>query len=229
MLAAFNIQDWNNPAETRRVMKVLERISSETGAVALGVHHHGKDVTRGAAGSFALTAAADFVLSAFAETNTDGVVINRRLSVTKLRDAPTGWSCEFELTRSRLARTTKVRTSCRLSLTREQCLPDSGKSLTQEKTKPRLNRSRILFEAFDDAVNEKGVERAIADTGQTVRMARRSDVMGSFAPRNGLANLKPKSPDAQRQAFKRALRGAIEAGMVKEDGDWLWRDADAPL
>ena len=66
-------------------MNTLARISEETGTATLGVHHHGKDVSRGAAGSYALTAAADFVLSVFADTNPDGMVSNRRLSVTKLR------------------------------------------------------------------------------------------------------------------------------------------------
>jgi hypothetical protein len=61
MLAAFDIRDWNDPGETRRIMSPLAAIAEKTGAVVLGVHHHGKDVTRGAAGSYALTAAADFV------------------------------------------------------------------------------------------------------------------------------------------------------------------------
>jgi RecA-family ATPase len=59
MLAAFDIRDWNDPAETRRVMNTLSRIAEETSTVVLGIHHHGKDVARGAAGSYALTAAAE--------------------------------------------------------------------------------------------------------------------------------------------------------------------------
>jgi AAA domain-containing protein len=97
MLAAFDIRDWNDPAETRRIMSALGSIGEKTGAVVLGVHHHGKDVTRGAAGSYALTAAADFVLSVFADVETNGAVSARRIALTKLRDGPTGWSCEFEL------------------------------------------------------------------------------------------------------------------------------------
>jgi hypothetical protein len=78
LLAAFPINDWNSPAEVSRVMDVLARIAQKTGAVVLGVHHHGKDVSRGPAGSFALKAASDVVLSVFAETDNEGNVTGRR-------------------------------------------------------------------------------------------------------------------------------------------------------
>jgi AAA domain len=97
LLAAFPINDWNSPAEVSRVMDVLARIARKTGAVVLGVHHHGKDVSRGPAGSFALKAASDVVLSVFAETDNEGNVTGRRITVSKLRDGQTGWGCDFTL------------------------------------------------------------------------------------------------------------------------------------
>jgi hypothetical protein len=97
LLAAFSINDWNSPAEVSRVMDVLASIAQKTGAVVLGVHHHGKDVSRGPAGSFALKAASDVVLSVFAETDNEGNVTGRRITVSKLRDGQTGWGCDFEL------------------------------------------------------------------------------------------------------------------------------------
>jgi hypothetical protein len=36
-------------------------------------------------------------LSVFADVETDGAVSARRIALTKLRDGPTGWSCEFGL------------------------------------------------------------------------------------------------------------------------------------
>ena len=72
LLAAFPINDWNSPAEASRVMDVLARIAQKTGAVVLGVHHHGKDVNRGPAGSYALKAASDVVLSVFADIEHEG-------------------------------------------------------------------------------------------------------------------------------------------------------------
>jgi hypothetical protein len=91
MLAAFDIRDWNDPAEARRVANILSRIAVETGSVVLGIQHRGKDVSWGAAGSYALTAAADFRLSVFADTDSKGGRLGG------LRDGPTDWSCEFEV------------------------------------------------------------------------------------------------------------------------------------
>ena len=62
-LAAFSIGNWNDPADVTRVTGAMARVARETGATVLGVHHHGKDVSRGPAGSYALTAAADFIVS----------------------------------------------------------------------------------------------------------------------------------------------------------------------
>ena len=83
MLAAFDIRDWNDPAEARRVANILSRIAVETGSVVLGIQHRGKDVSWGAAGSYALTAAADFVLSVFADTDSEGGISARRIAVTR--------------------------------------------------------------------------------------------------------------------------------------------------
>jgi hypothetical protein len=227
MLAGFDIQDWNNPAETRRLMKALAQIAEETDTVVLGVHHHGKDVTRGAAGSYALTAAADFVLSAFAETSTDGMVTNRRLSVTKLRDAPTGWSCEFGLQPFKIGIDDEGEDIMSAFVEPKAVTAGFTKKAHNTKSTSLPQSVSLLLEAMEEALEAKGVERTIADRGQAVRMARRSDVMASFGLRYNSATQKVKSPDAQRQAFKRALQGAVERGAVKEDGrDWLWRDPD---
>ena len=43
MLAGVAIDDWNDPAQARRAMAVSSKIAQATGAVTIGVHHHGKD------------------------------------------------------------------------------------------------------------------------------------------------------------------------------------------
>ena len=63
LMSAFVISNWNEPGETTLAMKMLNRIKEGTGATVIGVHHHGKDPSRGAAGSYALTAAPDSILS----------------------------------------------------------------------------------------------------------------------------------------------------------------------
>jgi RecA-family ATPase len=56
MISGFGIGDWNNVADTSDAMKVLRRIKDEVGVAVTAVHHHGKDASRGAAGSYALAA-----------------------------------------------------------------------------------------------------------------------------------------------------------------------------
>ena len=75
-------------------MKTLSRIQRETGAN--GVHHHGKDKARGAAGSYAITAAADVILSVF-KTGEEGAVKKRYVTLTKSRYRGTGRKIDFEL------------------------------------------------------------------------------------------------------------------------------------
>jgi len=102
ILAAFGLQNWNDPAETTRAMTVLKRLSNATGATVIGIHHHGKDLNRGAAGSFALTAAPDFIISVFRKVDEEGEVGRRWISLTKSRREITGWQCEFQLVEQRV-------------------------------------------------------------------------------------------------------------------------------
>ena len=213
MLAAFDIQDWNNPSETRRVMKSLAQISEETGTVVLGVHHHGKDVSRGAAGSYALTAAADFVLSVFADTDTDGGVSARRIALTKLRDGPTGWCCEFELKPFKIG------------------VDDEGEDIVSAFVDPRsitagfgkLGRSRTKKEipvwlagrftkAVQEALEEFGVDRAIQGGAVKVRAVRIDDVRTSFARQR--AHGRPTS-GLYKGAEGRSGRGVGEEGFER--------------
>jgi Bifunctional DNA primase/polymerase, N-terminal/AAA domain len=196
MLAAFNIQDWNNPAQTGKVMNALAKIAKATDTVVLGIHHHGKDITRGAAGSFALTAASDFVLSVFAEMNTEGAVSNRHLSVTKLRDAPTGWSCGFDLRPFKIG--TDDEGQAINSAFVEPILGGLDNKPGPKKTKAPSQAVSIFMETLDEALKGKGEDRIIPNTGETIRMARISDVRASFGPRYKSATRTPKSPDAQR-------------------------------
>ncbi len=95
MLAGVAIDDWNNPAQAQKAMNVLSKIAQATGAVTIGVHHHGKDKSRGPTGSYALTAAADFILSVYRDGDQPGG--RRWLRTTKSRGGETGSSCDFDL------------------------------------------------------------------------------------------------------------------------------------
>jgi hypothetical protein len=228
MLAAFEIRDWNDPAETRRVMNALARLAEETGAVVLGVHHHGKDITRGAAGSYALTAAADFILSVFAESDLDGVVSSRRIAVTKLRDGPTGWSCEFDVTPFKIGVDEDDDEIISAFVEPKTVTAGFGRSNRRKKEKAPAQSSTAFTEAFEEAINEHGISRATPGTGTTVKAIRVPDVRASFVRHYRPDGQSGNLGDAKRQAFKRAMKAALGEGRLKQDSwdgdEWLWRE-----
>jgi hypothetical protein len=72
-IAAFAIDDWNNPAKVSVVTRAMSRIANASGGAVLGVAHHGKDISKGVAGSFAQKANVDFILSALMTTGDDAL------------------------------------------------------------------------------------------------------------------------------------------------------------
>jgi hypothetical protein len=233
MLACFDITDWNDPSQTRRVMNALAKIAEETGAVVLGVHHHGKDVTRGAAGSYALTAAADFMISVLAETNTDGEVSSRRISVTKLRDGATGWGCEFDLVPFKVGVDDEGEDINSAFVEPKTVTAGFGQPAKSQKKKTPSSGLVAFNLAFEEALKESGEDRLVPPDGKSVRMVRVKDVRASFDRHHKPASTPANLADAQRQAFTRATKAILSEGKVRRetwDGtDWLWRDEEQNL
>lgn len=96
MMSGFDIDDWNSVSHTSDAMKVLRRIKDEVGVTVIAVHHHGKDSSRGAAGSYALTAHPDAILSVY-KKDSEGAVKKRWATLTKSRFGETGRKIAFEL------------------------------------------------------------------------------------------------------------------------------------
>jgi hypothetical protein len=99
-IVAFAIDDWNNPAKVSVVTRAMSQIAQASSAAVMGVAHHGKDISKGVAGSFAQKANVDFILSALMTSGDDGLsgdVKARHLALTKWRDGPTGWQSEYKL------------------------------------------------------------------------------------------------------------------------------------
>ncbi|MFI4973238.1 MAG: bifunctional DNA primase/polymerase [Caulobacterales bacterium] len=96
--AVFNVTDENEAHQATGVMKQLQRFSREYRCLILGVTHYGKNAESGVRGSSAWTASSDVVLAATAKiSETTGSVTDRRLALTKNRDADTGPISAFEL------------------------------------------------------------------------------------------------------------------------------------
>jgi hypothetical protein len=79
ILAAFGLEDWNSAAQVTAVTNAMKEINKATGAAVMGLGHHGKDISRGPAGSFALKANVDFLLT---------IVVKRSFGVFDLDAGP---------------------------------------------------------------------------------------------------------------------------------------------
>ena len=76
-------------------MSVLSKLSTQAGALVLGLDHFGKTVETGTRGSSAKEGHADVVLAVLADRELNGTVTNTRLAVRKLRDGAPGLELPF--------------------------------------------------------------------------------------------------------------------------------------
>ena len=220
MVAAFGLDDWNSAAEARTAMNVLKRIQQETGAVAIGVHHHGKDKTRGATGSFVFGAAPDFVLTVHRKADENGVARRRWVALTKARSRETGWSCDFELQGEMIG------------------LDESGDPVFCPFVSPQIGAKHTagsgqrhkekrhvasLTQAFEDVLNSSG-ELAGCE-GSTFTAVPKNIVRDKFDVLYG-----GNTDDSNRKAFSRALKALTEKSEIAlklENGDeWLCRPGE---
>ena len=226
LLAAFPINDWNSPAEVSRVMDVLSRIAQKTGAVVLGVHHHGKDVNRGPAGSFALKAASDVVLAVFADIDNEGNVSGRRVTVSKLRDGQTGWGCDFVLVPHQIGTDDEGLDIMSAYLKPKEETAGFGR---QRPAKPKSGSKTYL--AFEEAVTKAmdrfGINQPLHGSGPEVRVVSLAKVQDLFNEHYKPEGRSVNPKDALRSAFSRALREARKKRVVAEGQwngtDWLWQ------
>jgi hypothetical protein len=218
MISGFMISNWNEVGETSTAMKILNRIQKQVDAAVIGVHHHGKDTSRGAAGSYALAAAADAILSVF-KKGQEGSVTQRYISLTKSRFGETGRQLYFSLD--------TVPPDQREHEGDEQAfvVPISA---TTERPKPEKKGSQAEMGfklAFDAALTDEGAEMIHADHGG-VRAVKLSLVKDRF--KNSYAANGKDPNGAKAKAWGRALEN-IDAGIHRDDWDgeeWLFVRAD---
>jgi hypothetical protein len=233
MISAFGLQDWNNTAESSRAMGVLMRIMKETGAIAIGVHHHGKDISRGAAGSFALTAVPDFIISVFRDAEASGETTRRWIALTKTRGGPTGCTCDFQLLPQVVGEDTDgvVSNSAYVDV-----MEGAGEIIRSDQRKlPRESRALSAFKsAFEDALNQSGQRLPKLGNGPIVQVVPLDAVRSAFDTRYVTQAADPsKRADAARKAFSRALAETRGRKLVEEGHwmgkDWLWSPDDAAI
>jgi hypothetical protein len=196
-------------------MNALTYIAKETDTTVIGVHHHGKDVTRGPAGSYALMAGADFVLTVLADIETKGRISRRQVAVSKQRDAETGWSCEFELLPVQIG------------------IDDEGLPVTsvfvETRTgsagfaKPKsVKKSSPAQIALNKAWDQCSAITVNPNTNAQVRAAPLKEIRAEFDRHYQPTGSAEHRVDAQRQAFNRARKDFNEGSWEGEA--WLWRE-----
>ena len=180
-LAAFSIQNWNDSGDVTRVTSAMARVARETGATVLGVHHHGKDVSRGPAGSYALTAAADFIVSVLCDGDVEGNVDRRRIAVTKQREGETGWGCEFTLRRYKIGTDEHGEDVESAYLQPEQVTAGPSRS-RRNSTRRQSGSSAAFMGALAAALDGHGRDRPSSD-GPPARMVAVQRVREAFDER----------------------------------------------
>jgi hypothetical protein len=207
-------------------MDVLARIARKAGAVVLGVHHHGKDVSRGPAGSFALKAASDVVLSVFAETDNEGNVTGRRITVSKLRDGQTGWGCDFTLIPHKIGTDDEG-----IDIMSAYLEPTNGTAGfgRPRPTKPKNHSqaSSAFEEAVAEALDKFGVNQPLNGIGPETRVVPLATARDVFHEHYKPEGHSDHPQDAIRSAFNRGLKDARKKGTIEEgqwnDTDWIWQ------
>ena len=224
MISGFDINDWNNVADTSAAMKVLGRIKDEVRVAVTGVHHHGKDTSRGAAGSYALTAHPDSILSVYKKDN-NAAVTQRYVTLTKSRFGETGRQIGFDL--EGMPPDLREEEWDDEVFVRLSDSSDIG-DLKSGKTKSSASLADVCFQrAFDAALKDGGLDGNHPEDG-AVKAVSLSLVKERFKT---LYRSKGRGDPAEatRKAWDRAMI-KIGNGRIKyaEDvsGEWLYIKVD---
>jgi len=215
LLAAMGVSNWNDASEASAAIGILKEINRALGATVIGVHHHGKDTSKGAAGSYALVGSPDFILSAFRKSK-DDLVTDRWISVTKNRYGREGQILHFKL---------------------DTLLPDywDGENgdepafvtplLDQKHAVKKVSKTarlspgdECLRNSVDAVLTTKAIGENHPEFGQIWKV-KASDVRAKFSESYDTKGSTNPS-EAVRKAWRRALANAKSIGVV-EDGEWL--------
>jgi hypothetical protein len=96
--AGFVLENENDNSEAAQAIARMQRISAETGALVVPLHHYGKTPTTGLRGASAWKAGADGALAVLCHVDEmTWRVTGRELALEKSRTAATGPIAPFEL------------------------------------------------------------------------------------------------------------------------------------
>jgi hypothetical protein len=202
MATAAGWKDENDNAEASRAMAVLRDLSSESGAVVMGIDHLGKNIEAGARGASAKEANTDFLLTSTGE----------ELGLRKLREGPQGVTIPFA------ARV--------VDMGKDEYGYPVTSIVIDWNVAPR--RKEKTYSAIEELL-AKSLSDVLAAKGEMidgVKMVRREDVRAAFR-----AAYKPDqelNDGARDERFRKALAShdRIERKKVEGTEYLAWRERD---
>jgi RecA/RadA recombinase len=221
MIAAFPVNNWNDASQVNEVYDMMRHLQKDLNVGVIGIHHHGKDKDKGAAGSHYLRGGADFMLEVFRDDR-DHADHRRRFKLSKNRFGREGDEWYFRLAELQPDFYNEY-DDCGYSLVYvEQCDSDESAGPNGEKTKlsPVDRAFESAFKTVAKATGERG------PTDESVKWIRvlESAVKAKFEELYKPSGKNPK--DAMRAAWKRALNGSTDKLGINRDGEWLYQDTD---
>ena len=189
-------------------MTLLKTIAVEFDLCVVAVDHFGKDVSTGTRNSSVKEADVDAVLALLAERDLAGNVTNARMSIRKVRGAPTGDEIRFE---KRVVHVeNRVRTESTLVI-------DWNRGLAPVDPKPsRWPKSLVVFKrALDSAMADFGRRVRPYVDGPEVQAVDRERVRDEF-----MKTYPADNHNAKREAFRRCEKQAVEIPvMIAREND----------
>jgi hypothetical protein len=225
-LAAFKIKSWFDPAEVAKVTAAMNLIQREADTAVLVTGHHGKDISKGLAMSYAGKAGGDTELTVLKSDDDDalsGNVTARHISLTKYRDGETGWQSEFALKSVLVGQTPRGKDvfSAYVSQVENGSRIAAKKDKKDKSVRPDV---RAFREAFVEASSASELVRVQGD-GPAVKAVRRDLVRKAFDAR--YVTDAENQAEAHRKAFDRGLAAAMATWNTHQGqwngAKWIWR------
>lgn len=191
------------------MVKIFDRVRSETNAAILIVHHAGKDKARGARGSNALLAAADLAIEV--EVSAES---GRTWRVVKAKDDPGGDAFAFSL-RSVALGADEDGDAITTCLVEEGDATGAAarRKLSPQQAAALANLHETVLASGSDLPSGHGFPPAPA-------RGCRLDAWREECRRRGLAN--SDDPATQGRVFRRALADLKKANRIAEYDGWVW-------
>jgi RecA-family ATPase len=203
--------DENSSKDTAAFIANLEQYFKPFGATVIIVHHSGHNTTDRARGSSALRGAMDFEYSVTMDGNKNVTIQNH-----KAKDFEAGKPIGFSLKQVKLPwlesngdRMTSV------------YLEYQGEAIKKTKQIKLSTRDKQIFDSFNDAVNEKGIQptdeikqRHKDINTPVIEVSKWKDYAYKVIP------VDDKNP---RQTFSRARTKFISIGLMMEYDGYIWK------